>query len=98
MSGRKTHLFLSHKTKAHVVSVISLFMHSLKKVHLQAANRVLHYLKGSPGKGLQERGILFKRSPRLVLEVYIDADYVGSVVDRRSTTEYCTFLGGNLAI
>jgi hypothetical protein len=39
---------------------------------------------------------LFKRNGDLVLEVYIDADYAESVVDRRSTSGYCTFLGGNL--
>lgn len=31
-----------------------------------------------------------------MLEAYADADYAGSIVDRRSTTRYCTFLGGNL--
>ena len=28
--------------------------------------------------------------------VYTDADYAGSLVDRRSSSRYCTFLGGNL--
>ncbi|PKU66556.1 putative mitochondrial protein [Dendrobium catenatum] len=32
----------------------------------------------------------------MTLEVYTDADYTGSPVDRRSTSGYCTFLGGNL--
>ncbi|RVW75289.1 Retrovirus-related Pol polyprotein from transposon RE1 [Vitis vinifera] len=54
---------------------------------------VLHYLKGNPGKG-----ILFKKNNTLALEAYTDADYAGSLVDRRSTTGYCTFLGGNLII
>jgi len=48
-------------------------------------------LKGSPRKG-----ILFKRNGRLTLDAYTDADYTGSLVARRSTTGYCTFLGGNL--
>jgi len=30
------------------------------------------------------------------MKVYTDADYVGSIVDRRSTTGYCMFFGGNL--
>lgn len=30
------------------------------------------------------------------MEVYTDADYARSIVDRRSTTGYCMFLGGNL--
>ena len=32
----------------------------------------------------------------MTLEAYIDVDYTRSVVDRRSTSGYCTFLGGNL--
>ena len=66
-------------------------MHSPKEIHQQATNRVLWYLKGSPGKG-----ILFKRNSRLVLKAYTDTNYARSVVDWRSTTRYCTFLGGNL--
>ncbi|RVX19841.1 Retrovirus-related Pol polyprotein from transposon RE1 [Vitis vinifera] len=50
-------------------------------------------LKGNPGKG-----ILFKKNNTLALEAYTDADYVGSLVDRRSTTGYCTFLGDDLRI
>ena len=86
-------IYLSHTRPdiAYAVSVISQFMHSPKEVHLQAVNRVLQYLKRTPGKG-----ILFKRGAVLVLEAYTDADYAGSVIDRRSTSGYYTFLGGNL--
>jgi len=30
------------------------------------------------------------------MKIYSDADYARSIVDRRSTTGYCMFLGGNL--
>ena len=30
------------------------------------------------------------------VEIYIDADWAGSVTDRRSTSGYCTYVGGNL--
>ena len=73
------------------MSVISQFMHDPREPHLQAAYRVLHYLKGNSGKG-----ILFKKNNTLALEAYTDANYAGSLVDRRSTTGYRTFLGGNL--
>ncbi|RVW17569.1 Retrovirus-related Pol polyprotein from transposon RE1 [Vitis vinifera] len=66
-------------------------MHDPREPHLQAAYRVLHYLKGNP-----EKGILFKKNNTLVLEAYTDADYASSLMDRRSTTGYCTFLRGNL--
>ena len=39
---------------------------------------------------------MFRRNTGTALEAYTNADYAGSPVDRRSTTGYCTFLGGNL--
>ncbi|RDX96694.1 hypothetical protein CR513_20602, partial [Mucuna pruriens] len=76
-------IYLSHTRPdiAYVVSVVSQFMHDPKERHLQA----------SPGKGL-----LFRKEGTLSMEIYTDADYAGSVVDRRSTSGYCMFLGGNL--
>ena len=72
------------------MSVIIQFMHDPSEPHLQAAYRVLHYLKSNP-----EKGILFKKNDTLALEAYTNADYASSIVDRRSTTGYCTFLRGN---
>ncbi|RDX63838.1 Copia protein, partial [Mucuna pruriens] len=67
---------------AYVVSVVKQFMYDPRKRYLQAVERILQYLKVSPGKRL-----LFRKE---------DANYAGSVVDRRSTFGYCMFLGGNL--
>ena len=85
-------IYLAHTRPdiGYSVSVINQFMHDPREPHLQVVYRVLHYLKGNPGKG-----ILFKNNI-LALEAYTDADYVGFLVDQRSTTGYCTFLGGNL--
>ncbi|KAK8935861.1 hypothetical protein KSP39_PZI014010 [Platanthera zijinensis] len=66
-------------------------MHSPRKPHWDAAIRVLHYLKGCPGKG-----ILYSKTGHLRVEAWTDTDYAGSVYDRRSTSGYCMFLGGNL--
>ncbi|KAL0396271.1 UNVERIFIED_CONTAM: putative mitochondrial protein, partial [Sesamum calycinum] len=74
---------------AYAVSIVSQFMHDPKERHLQALYRILHYLKATPG-----RGILFKKGKELTLEAYTDEDYAGSVIDRRSTSSYCTFLRG----
>ncbi|KAK2354846.1 putative mitochondrial protein [Trifolium repens] len=86
-------IYLSHTRLdvAFAVSLVSQFMHQPKEIHLQAALRIVQYLKGTPG-----RGILFERNGSVGLEAYTDAYYAGSIVDRRSTTGYCTFLGGNL--
>lgn len=66
-------------------------MHEPRQGHMKAVERILRYLKSCPGKGL-----LFRRSVALTLECFTDADWAGSKDDRRSTTGYCTLLGGNL--
>lgn len=66
-------------------------MESPKKAHWDAVCRILRYLKSSPGKGL-----IYKSNGSSTLVGYSDADWVGSTYDRRSTTGYCTFIGGNL--
>ena len=85
-------IYLAHTQPdiAYLVSMISQFMHDPRETHLQVAYRVLHYLKGSPRKG-----VLFKRNNELTLEAYTDVDYTGSLVDTRSTYGYCTFLAEN---
>ena len=86
-------IYLAHTQPdiAYLVSVISQFMHDPREVHLQAAYRVLHYIKAHPGKG-----ILFKKTSDVNLAVYTDADFAGSPMDKRSTVGYCAFLRGNL--
>ncbi len=66
-------------------------MHDPRSNHLDAVNRILRYLKGCPGKG-----ILFANHGHLKLEGYTDADWAGCLDDRRSTSGYCMFVGGNL--
>jgi hypothetical protein len=58
---------------------------------MEAVMRILRYLKGSPG-----RGIMFEKHGHLEIAGYTDADWAGSVCDRKSTTGYFTFVGGNL--
>ena len=78
--GRLIYLAHTRPDIAYLVSMINQFMYDPKEPHLQAAYRVLHYLKGNPKKG-----ILFKKNDTLALESYTEADYTGSIVDRRST-------------
>lgn len=56
-----------------------------------AVIRILRYLKSYPRRGL----ILFKNN-HLNIDGYIDDDWVGDVFDRKSTSGYFTFVGGNL--
>ena len=66
-------------------------MHDPRTGHMEAVYQILRYLKGTPGKGLW-----FKANHHLNLEGYCDADWASSKDDRRSTSGYCVFVGGNL--
>ncbi|WMV14117.1 hypothetical protein MTR67_007502 [Solanum verrucosum] len=41
-------------------------------------------------------GILYNNHGHTRVECFVDADWAGSKIDRRSTTGYCVFVGGNL--
>ncbi|RVW94459.1 putative mitochondrial protein [Vitis vinifera] len=71
--------------------MVNQFIHSPNPDHFNAVYRILRYLKGTLGKGL-----IFKKCGHLHVEAYTNADWVGSIVDRRSTSGYCKFVGGNL--
>ena len=89
--GRLVYLSHTHPDIAFAISMVSQFMHACGQQHFDIVYRILRYLKGSPG-----RGLLFKGCGHLQVEAFTDADWAGSVVDRRSTSGYCTFVGGNL--
>ncbi|TYK00722.1 copia-like protein [Cucumis melo var. makuwa] len=72
------------------VSIVSQFMHAPRTCHMEAINRILRYLKGTPGQG-----ILMKQNSTNTVVGFSDADWAGSC-DRKSTTGFCTFVGGNL--
>ncbi|CAJ2656645.1 unnamed protein product [Trifolium pratense] len=86
-------IYLSHTRPdiAFSVSVVSQFMHSPFEEHLEAVYRILRYLKANPGKGL-----FFKKTNERNVSIFTDADWAGSVTDRRSTSGYCTYVWGNL--
>ena len=87
--GRLIYLSHTRPNIAFAISMVSQFMDSLGSEHLEAVNRILRYLKGSP-----KRGLLYKAHGHLQVEACTDANWAGSVMDRRSTSGYCTFVGG----
>jgi hypothetical protein len=50
---------------------------------MDAVQRILRYLKGTPGKGL-----LFRNNGHLTIDGYSDADWASCLDDRRSTSGY----------
>ena len=86
-------IYLSH-TRPNIgfsISVVSQFMNNPIEEHLEAVYRILRYLKMTPGKGLY-----FRKNLGRAIEIFTNADWAGSVIDRRSTSGYCSFMWGNL--
>ncbi|XP_016690676.1 secreted RxLR effector protein 161-like [Gossypium hirsutum] len=66
-------------------------MHKPLDTHFKAIKRILRYLQGTLDYGLQ-----FTRNSKFLLKGYSDASWGSNVDDRRSTSGFCVFLGGNL--
>jgi hypothetical protein len=86
-------IYISHTRPniAYVVSIVSQFMHNPSEDHMDVVIRILRYLKALPRKGL-----MFSKNSHLKINGYTDADWAGSISDRKSTSGYFMFVGGNL--
>lgn len=67
------------------------FMHSPTVTHWQLVKRILRYLKGTASHGL-----LLSPSRSLSLHGYADAGWASDPDNRKSTSGFCIFFGGNL--
>ena len=70
------------------VNTLSQFMVEPRRVHWIAAKHILRYLKGAV-----EFGLRYTSDHEMSLEGYTDADWAGSVTDRKSTSGCCFSLG-----
>jgi hypothetical protein len=73
------------------VCLCARFQASPREVHLKAAKRILRYLKCAPNIGLW-----YPKGAQFELIGYLDLDYAGCKVDRKSTSGCCQFLGRSL--
>ena len=70
---------------------VSQFLQSSCDSHWDVVIHILCYIKGTPG---QE--VLYENRGHTQIVEYCDADLASSPTDRRSTSEYYVFIGGNL--
>ena len=73
------------------MSVVSQFLQSPCDSHWDVVIRILHYIKGTPGQW-----VLYENRGHTQIVGYCDADWAGSLADRRLTLRYCVFIEGNL--
>ncbi|RVW98223.1 Retrovirus-related Pol polyprotein from transposon RE2 [Vitis vinifera] len=89
--GKLNYLTITRPDISFPVSVVSQFLQSPCDSHWDAVIRILRYIKSTPGQG-----VLYENKGHTQVVGYTDADWAGSPTDRRSTSGYCVFIGGNL--
>ncbi|XP_048236301.1 secreted RxLR effector protein 161-like [Ricinus communis] len=86
--GSLIYLTLTRLDISFAVGMISRYKQNPKKPHLEAARRILRYVKSTLGYG-----IMYKKGGDCKLVGYCDANYAGDHDTRHSTTGYVFMLG-----
>uniref|UniRef100_A0A3Q7J7S9 Uncharacterized protein n=1 Tax=Solanum lycopersicum TaxID=4081 RepID=A0A3Q7J7S9_SOLLC len=86
--GRLIYLTITRSDLAYSVHLLSQFMNEPRVDHLNAAMRVLRYLKGHPSQG-----ILLRADSNLQIMVYCDSDWATCPLSRKSVSGYFVMLG-----
>ena len=76
-----------------VVSLINRYMDNPTELHLQAAKRVLRYLKGTTGFE-----IFYRKGGDDDFVKYTDSDYAGDLDERKSTSGYVFLLSSRAVL
>ncbi|GKB06354.1 putative ribonuclease H-like domain-containing protein [Tanacetum coccineum] len=91
MIGSLMYLTTSRPDIMFAVIACSRFQITPKTSHLNAVKRIFRYLKGKP-----KLGLWYPKVSSFNLEAYLDSDYAGANLDRKSTIGGCQFLGRRL--
>ena len=86
--GALQYLTFTRPDICYAVNKVCQFMHAPTEGHWAVVKRILRYLKGTSSFGLH-----LTRDTTLSLHGFTDADWAGSIDDRKSTGGYMVFLG-----
>ena len=89
--GRLLYLTASRPDFTFSVGVCARYQTAPKESHLTAMKRIIRYINGTP-----DYGLWYSKDSNASLAGYSDADWAGSVDDRKSTSRGCFYLGNNL--
>ncbi|GJU24135.1 putative ribonuclease H-like domain-containing protein [Tanacetum coccineum] len=91
MIGSLMYLIASRPDIMFAVCACARFQVTPKVSHLYAVKRIFRYLKDQP-----KLGLWYPKDSPFDLEAFLDSDYAGASLDRKSTTGGCQFLGKRL--
>ncbi|KAL5569236.1 hypothetical protein UlMin_025811 [Ulmus minor] len=105
--GKLLYLTITRRDLSYAVNRVSQFLAQPRLPHFKAVQRVLQYVKGTPGQGLffpsktevELRAYAESELSTIAevqFKVFFDADWAGCVDTRRSISGYCVFLGDSL--
>ncbi|GJY70572.1 ribonuclease H-like domain-containing protein [Tanacetum coccineum] len=90
LAGSLQYLTFTRPKISYAEQQVCLYMHDPRKRHFSALKRILRYVRGTLGYGLQFS------SSTTSLVAYSDADWTSCPTTRRSTSGFCVFLRNNL--
>eukprot|EP00253_Pinus_taeda_P034719 PITA_34719 len=91
MIGNLLYLTGTRPNIMHAEGIVGRFQENPKESHLQAVKIIFKYLQGT-----QDFGLWYPRDTDLSLHAYTDADWAGSVDDRKSTSGGAFYMGSRL--
>ncbi|KAE8708351.1 Detected protein of unknown function [Hibiscus syriacus] len=89
--GKLIYLTNTRPDIAYSIQLLSQFMQQPRKLHLDAALRVVRYIKSSPGQG-----VLLSAVSQCQLQAFCDSDWATFPMTKRSVTGFCVKLGDSL--
>ncbi|GJT04193.1 uncharacterized mitochondrial protein-like protein [Tanacetum coccineum] len=89
--GRLVYLIVTRPDISYAIHIVSQFVYAPTMVHWVAVLHILKYLRGT-----QFQTLLIPSTSALDMRAYCDSNWAGDVVSRKSTTEFCIFLGDSL--
>ena len=91
MIGNLLYVTTSRPDVMHAVGLVARFQANPKETHVLAIKRIFRYLKGTI-----ELGLWYPKGNELTMVAYTDADWAGSIDDRKSTSGAALYLGNCL--
>jgi hypothetical protein len=88
MIGSLLYVTASRPDVKQAVGMVARFQAALKESHVQTVKTIFKYLKGTI-----DLGLWYPSKDSFTLKAYSDADWAGSVYDRKSTSGGAFFLG-----